>query len=417
LTRPSPRAALVALLLVACGQAKETGPKDHVPAATAPKDSPAAPPAAAPARPGPPVRKDGTIYAETEQMGTRMSINVFVGDGAPADAGAAIEAASAEIERIEQIMSEWRPTSELSQLNDAAGGAMRPLSPELYEVLQRSKEIAELTGGAFDPTFYAVGQLWKFEPGARPPTREAVTAKLPLVDWRQIELDPATRSGRLAKPGMKVGLGAIAKGYAVDRASNLLKERGFPDHIVEGGGDTYVSGTKGDKGWMVGIQRPDGPGSIAAIPARDRAVVTSGDYQRFIDYEGVRYSHIFDPRTGFPVPHDRSLQSVTILAPNATDADAFATAVAVMGETEGLAFARSRPGVDAFLVLPDGSHRLTPDLEKILVWPPNSPHGPSPHGPSGLNSPHGPPALNSPHGPPALNSPHGPPALKMPPPP
>lgn len=370
MTRPSPRAALVALLLLACGQAKETGPKDHVPAATAPKDSPAAP-----ARPGPPVRKDGTVYAETEQMGTRMSINVFVGDRAPADAGAAIEAASAEIERIEQIMSEWRPTSELSQLNDAAGGAMRPLSPELYEVLQRSKEIAELTGGAFDPTFYAVGQLWKFEPGARPPTREAVAARLPLVDWRQIELDPAARTGRLAKPGMKVGLGAIAKGYAVDRASDLLKARGFPNHIVEGGGDTYVSGTKAGAPWKVGIQRPDGPGSIAAIPARDRAVVTSGDYQRFIDYEGVRYSHIFDPRTGFPVPHDRSLRSVTILAANATDADAFATAVAVMGETAGLEFVRSRPGVDAFLVRADGSHAITPDLEKILVWPPTSPHG------------------------------------------
>jgi len=319
------------------------------------------------------VRKDGTIYAETQQMGTRVAINVYVGERPPVEAGAAIEAAFAEIERIEQIMSEWRPSSEISQLNDAAGGPLRPLSPELFTILQRSKEIAEATGGAFDPTFYAVGQLWRFDPGSRPPTREAIRDKLPLVDWRSIELDPATHGGRLAKPGMKIGLGAIAKGYAVDRASAVLRERGFVDHIVEGGGDTYVSGTKAGKTWMVGIQRPEGPGSVAAIPARDRAVVTSGDYQRFLEFEGVRYSHILDPRTGFPVPEDRSMQSITILAPNATDADAYATAVAVMGVDAGLEFIQSRPGLDAALITHGGELRVTPELAKILVYPPDRP--------------------------------------------
>lgn len=340
------------------------------------KAAPEPPPA--PAGPAPPLRKDGTVYAETQQMGTRMAINVHVGDRAPAEAGAAIEAAFAEIERIEQIMSEWRASSELSQLNAGAGGPMRPLSPELFVVLQRSKEIAEETGGAFDPTFYAVGQLWRYDPGSRPPTREAVTEKLPLVDWRSIELDPAARTGRLAKPGMKVGLGAIAKGYAVDRASAVLRERGFHDHIVEGGGDTFVSGTKGGKTWMVGIQRPDGPGSVAAIPARDRAVVTSGDYQRYIEFEGVRYSHILDPRTGFPIPEDRSMQSITILAPNATDGDAYATAVAVMGPEAGFEFIQARPDLDAALITRTGELRVTSELAKILVFPPDKPSGASP---------------------------------------
>ena len=366
--RPSPWAALA--LLLACGQPQEPGPKEPVPKAADPKASPAAIQPSPRDAGGPPVRKDGTIYAETEQMGTRVSINLLVGDHPPAEAGAAIEAAFVEIERIEQIMSEWRPDSELSQLNDDAGGPMRPLSPELFEILQRSKEIAEITGGAFDPTFYAVGQLWKFERGARPPAREAIEAKRPLIDWRSIELDPATRTGRLARTGMKVGLGAIAKGYAVDRASRLLAERGFRDHIVEGGGDTYVSGKKAGKPWMVGIQKPDGPGSTAAIPTSDRAVVTSGDYQRYIEYEGVRYAHIFDPRTGFPVPEERSCQSVTVLAANATDADAFATAVAVMGPDDGMAFIRSHPELDAFLILRDGTHRVSPALQSILVYPP-----------------------------------------------
>lgn len=369
-SRPAPWAALA--LALACGAPQAPGSDQKpVPSAPPPAASPA--PESPPRRPqpgGPPVRKDGTIYAEAEQMGTRVSINVLVGDRSPAEAGAAIEAAFAEIERIEQIMSEWRADSELSQLNAAAGGDMRPLSPELFEVLQRSKEIAEQTGGAFDPTFYAVGQLWRFEPGARPPSRDLIEDKRKLIGWQSIELDPATRSGRLARPGMKVGLGAIAKGYAVDKASQLLRARGFADHIVEGGGDTYVSGLKNGKPWMVGIQKPDGPGSVAAIPTTDRAVVTSGDYQRYIEYEGVRYAHIFDPRTGFPVPQERSSQSVTVLAPSATDADAYATAVAVMGPDDGMAFIRSRPDLDAFLITRDGAHRVSPALEKILVYPP-----------------------------------------------
>jgi thiamine biosynthesis lipoprotein len=306
-------------------------------------------------------------------MGTRFSINLWVGDQSAIAAGQAIEAAYAEVERIEQIMSEWRPTSELSQFNDAAGGAMRPLSPELFEVLQRSKQISEATDGAFDPTFHGVGQLWKFEPGAAPPTREAVAARLPLVDWRAIELDPNTSSGRLAKPGMKVGLGAIAKGYGVDRASQLLKQRGFVHHIVEGGGDTYVAGTKGGAPWKVGIQRPDGPGSLAAIPASDRAIVTSGGYQRFIEVDGKRYAHIIDPRTGWPIDEASSAQSVTVLAPDATDADAYATAISVMGPTRGLAYVEAHPALEAVLVTRTGEMLVSKDLQATLIVPKAAP--------------------------------------------
>jgi thiamine biosynthesis lipoprotein len=324
----------------------------------------------APQRPPPPVRKDGTIYAETEQMGTRVSINVWVGENSPAQAGAAIEAAFAEIERIEQIMSEWRPSSELSQLNDNAGGPARPLSPELFEVLQRSKVIAEATDGAFDPTFHAVGQLWHFEPGARPPAPERIAEKLALVGWQDIELDPNTGVGRLARPGMKIGLGAIAKGYAVDRASQLLLQHGFADHIVEGGGDTYVSGSKGGASWKVGIQRPDRAGSLAAIPATDRAIVTSGGYQRFLEVDGKRYAHILDPRTGWPLDESASAQSVTLVAANATDADAYATAVAVMGPEKGMAFVEAHPELEAVLVTRSGELLVSQDLRPILVLPP-----------------------------------------------
>jgi FAD:protein FMN transferase len=327
-------------------------------------------PAPEPAREAPPVRKDGTIYAEAMQMGTRFSINLWLGDRPASEGGAAIEAALAEIERVEQIASEWRPTSELSQLNADAGGPMRPLSPELFELLQRSKVIAEATGGAFDPSFYGVGQLWKFDPGATPPKPEEISAKLHLVDWRAIELDPNTGQGRLQKPGMKLGLGAIAKGYGVDRAALVLVQRGFNNHIVEGGGDTYVSGTKAGKPWMVGIQRPDRPGSLAAIPSSDRAIVTSGDYQRFFEFQGKRYAHILDPATGWPIPEERSAQSVTVLAKDATDADAYATAVAVMGPEKGMAFVEAHPDLEAVIINRAGEVMVSKDLQPTLVWPP-----------------------------------------------
>jgi thiamine biosynthesis lipoprotein len=373
------KARLAALLLFAC-----TPPATPTPTPTPaePVAEPVAEPA--PVRPDPPVRKDGTIYAEAYQMGTRFSINLWVGEQSPAAAGVAIEAALAEIERIEQIMSEWRPSSELSQFNDAAGGEMRPLSPELFEVLQRSKIVSEATDGAFDPTFHGVGQLWKFEPGSVPPTREAVAAKLPLVDWRAIELDPNTQRGRLARPGMKVGLGAIAKGYGVDRASQVLKQHGFVHHIVEGGGDTYVSGTKAGAQWKVGIQRPDGPGSIAAIPASDRAIVTSGGYQRFLEVDGKRYAHIIDPRTGWPLDESSSAQSITVLAADATDADAYATAVAVMGPEKGLEFVEAHPQLEAVLLTRSGQVLVSRDLAPTLIWPNDAPPapGPAPSAPS-----------------------------------
>lgn len=357
----------------------EAAPAENRPRPSAPAD-PTTPNAAAPKadastepdsnEPAPPVRKDGTIFAESELMGTRVTVNVWLPPGkTAADAGATIQASFDEMARIEAIMSEWQPDSELSRFNRAAGGDPIALSPELTEVLARARQIAEITDGAFDPTFHAVGQLWSFHPGSVPPTREAVAEKLPLVGWRGLEIDPETKRGRLTKAGMMVGLGAIAKGYAADRASALLVERGYPHHVVEAGGDTYARGTKGGKKWMVGIQKPGERGVVAALPSSDESVVTSGNYQRYFEHEGVRYAHILDPRTGWPLPEDASAQSVTLVAPNATDADAFATAVAVMGPDAGMRFVESRPELQAVVIDHDGNLRVSSGLQPRLVYP------------------------------------------------
>ncbi|MBK6921627.1 MAG: FAD:protein FMN transferase [Deltaproteobacteria bacterium] len=333
-----------------------------------------------PRREAPPVRKDGTIFAESALMGTHFSINVWLGsERTPAEAGLAIQAAFDEIARIEHVTSEWMADSELSRFNDAAGGPPMKLSPDLFAVLLRSREISEATDGRFDVTFYGVGQLWKFEPGAKPPADAEIQAKRALVDWRRIELDAGTRSGRLATAGMKVGLGAIAKGYAVDRASALLVARGFADHVVEGGGDTYASGNKGGKPWMVGVQNPHEGGVVGALPSTDIAVVTSGDYERFFEYEGRRYAHILDPTTGYPLESAKSFQSITVVGPNAMDADAFATAVAVMGPEGGMAFIESQPQLEAVLITRDDRVLVSSGLaHRYIPAPPGDARATSP---------------------------------------
>jgi thiamine biosynthesis lipoprotein len=170
---------------------------------------------------------------------------------------------------------------------------------------------------------------------------------------------------------MKVGLGAIAKGYAVDRASALLRGRGFQNHIVEGGGDTFVSGSKGARAWMVGIQRPDGPGTIGALSLENRALVTSGGYQRYFEHDGKRYAHIIDPRTGWPLDEADSAISVSIVADDATDADAYCTAVAVMGPKRGMAFVESQPALEAVIIERSGEISLSSGLrERFVPAPP-----------------------------------------------
>lgn len=373
-------------LLVACPQPNPPGPEAEAverspsPVADARREPPPAPRPSARHDDPPPIRKDGTVYAESELMGTRVSVNVWAGPAEQADAaaaGQAIRDAFAEMVRLEGIMSEWQPDTELSRLSDAAGGEPRRLSPELFEVLQRSREIAEDTSGAFDPTFHGVGQLWSFEPGAEPPSAEAIAAKLSLIGWQHLELEPipgtSTGMGRLARPGMKLGLGAIGKGYAADKASQLLVRRGFPNHVVELGGDTYAAGTKEGRPWMVGIQRPDGPGVVGALPVSDLSVVTSGDYQRFFEYAGKKYAHIIDPKTGWPIPAERSPKSVTLVAKNGTDADAYCTAVAVMGIDAGFDFAEAHPALEVVIITQDDELKVTSGLRDVLVLPPKPP--------------------------------------------
>lgn len=362
--------SLGVLLALACG-ACQSDPATAPGRDAKPDPDPPAQPAADPrsteaASAAPEVAADGTIYAEAELMGTRVSMRVWLDDPArAAAAGEAVREAFAEISRIESIASEWQADSELSQLNAAAGGPPRPISRELLAILERARAVSEDTEGRFDVTFHAVGQLWSFKRGARPPSDEAIAAKLPLVNFRKVELEPERKTVRLAEPGMRVGLGAIAKGYAVDEASKLLERRGFSHHIVEGGGDTYARGSKGGQDWQIGVQHPGRGGAIGALKLHDKAVVTSGNYMRYFEWEGRRYTHILDPQTGWPISAESHPKSVTCVADNATDADAYCTALTIMGKDAAMTFVSERPGLDVIVIDHDDTIAVSAGIADI----------------------------------------------------
>jgi thiamine biosynthesis lipoprotein len=351
------RVVLAVILGVAC---RRDDPPDAVAFEVAPAPAPASETAEAH---DPPVREDGTILGEIVQDDNRITITLYLDQGrTPREAGEAMQGAFNELARIEEELSEWTPGSGLSRLNASAGGPAVRVGPELLAVLLRSREVSEATQGLFDPTFKAVGRLWRFEPGATPPAREEIAAQLAFVGWRKVEIDPAAGTVRLPEKGMMLGLGGIATGFAVDAAAKVLVARGFSNFIIEGTGDTFVSGTKGGAAWKVGIQEPNHRGMIGHIPARDEAITTSGDYERFFEHEGERYAHILDPRTGWPVPRENGLKSVTIVAPDATLADGMATALFVLGPTEGMALIEARPDLGAVMVTDDDEILVSSDL-------------------------------------------------------
>jgi len=283
-------------------------------------------------------------------MGTDVRVSVVVRDADEADTAMAI--AFAPIRMVERRMSTYDPNSELMQVNRTAHRAPVRISPDLARVLAISQAVAEETGGAFDVTCGPIIDLWR-DAGrrGRVPTAAERAEALKRVGHKKLHLGAEAGTVRFEVEGMKVVLGAVAKGYAVDCAVRALRERGYGDALVEAGGDLMATGSApGGRPWRLGVQDPrveDREMFIATLDVRDRAVVTSGNYRRFTEIAGVRYSHIVDPRTGLPVD---ALASVTVIAPDATHADALATAVSVLGLEAGMRLIEARPDTECLLV-------------------------------------------------------------------
>ncbi len=297
-------------------------------------------------------------YQDTQAiMGTRVHAELWSDDAAAGER--LLGAVMAEMERIDQTYSPYIDTSDLSRLNRKAAKGWVQVSPELLDLLERSRRMSELTGGAFDVTYASVGRYYDYRKGVHPGDAQIEKA-LKDIDYRYVELDPDGRRVRYAHPGVYVDLGGIAKGFAVDRCIDILRRAGVTQASVSAGGDSYILGDRRGEPWTVGIRDPrNAKGVTAVLPLMDTAVSTSGDYERFFVEDGVRYHHILDPATGRSA---KGAWSVTILGPDTTFTDALSTSVFVLGPEKGLALIDRLPGVDAIIVDAEGRMRYSRDL-------------------------------------------------------
>lgn len=285
-------------------------------------------------------------------MGSRFEITVVAENALDGDKH--IADAIAEIERIESLISSWDPNSETSKVNEAAGKSPVGVSQELFELIERSLKISKLTDGAFDISYASMDRIWKFDGSMTTmPSKEAIQQSVARVGFQNIILNEQHTSVFLRLPGMKIGFGAIGKGYAADKAKELLIKKGVPSGIINAAGDMNTWGKQPDgTAWKVALTNPmDKNKGFGMLPVTNKAVVTSGNYEKQVVFNGVKYSHIIDPRSGYP---STGILSVTVFAPNAELADALATSVFVMGRETGLDRIDQLPQVDCIIIAEDG---------------------------------------------------------------
>jgi len=277
--------------------------------------------------------------------------------------------ALAEVQRLERLMTTWRDDSEISKINAAAGKEAIAVGPESFAVIEKSMWIGAHSEGVFDITFDAMHGIWQFDEGAEPkiPAREAIESARKLIDYRKIEIDRDARTVKLAKEGMRMNLGGIAKGYAVDAAANVLRKEGVESFFVQAGGDLFVQGRKPDGSrYRVGVRDPRGKNTtdfFAMIEVEDHAFSTAGDYERAFVKGGKRYHHIIDPRTGYPATASRS---VTVWAKDAFMADAIDDAVFILGPEKGLKLVDSIDDCGAVIVDRDNKVWISKRLEGLV---------------------------------------------------
>jgi len=282
-------------------------------------------------------------------MGTELKLTAWTPDEKLAQA--TFDEVFGEFDRLDRMMSVWKDGSDVLRLNAAAGDHPVPVSAETFEVLTIARDVSVATEGRFDVTFGALTDVWKFDQDQDEsiPSAEQIRARLPLIDYRALELNQAAVTAFLTRKGMRVHLGGIGKGYAVDRAVGIFHARGLTNFMIQAGGDLYAGGRRGDRPWKLGIadpRAPDGP-SFASVELSDSTFSTSGDYERFFIKDGVRYHHILDLQTGQPA---RGCRSVTLLTGRAVIADALAKGVFILGPQKGMALIERLPDVEGVIV-------------------------------------------------------------------
>jgi len=289
------------------------------------------------------------VYTRTTKlMGSRYDISVVAGNRE--EGNRYIDMAVQEIKRIEKMISSWDPSSETSEINRNAGIKPVKVSKELFDLIKRSLLISQITDGAFDISYASMDRIWKFDGSmTRMPDSATVKKSVEKVGYRHIILDEKNQTVFLERKGMKIGFGAIGKGYSADKAKALLISKGVKAGIINASGDMNTWGTKPDGSpWTIAITNPmDKKKAFGIFELRENAVVTSGNYEKYVVFNGIRYTHIINPKTGYPA---HGLLSVTVFAPKAELADALATAVFVMGKDKGIKLIDQIPATECLIV-------------------------------------------------------------------
>ena len=282
-------------------------------------------------------------------MGTEVTVSLWHEDDVRA--AQLIDAVFDEAARIDALMSTYKESSEISEVNRDAADAAVETGSELFQVVRRALEIGELTRGAFDITYESVGQHYDFREGKRPDA-DTVASEKQFIDFRLVQLDPVASTIRFLEPGVRINLGGIAKGYVVERGVDVLRRAGVSHASVTAGGDTRLLGDRRGRPFVIGIRDPRQDGEVAIrVPLENEAISTSGDYERYFEEDGVRYHHIIQPTTGEPAA---GVHSATVVGPDAVMTDALSTSVFVMGVDLGLRLIAGLPDYESIVIDADG---------------------------------------------------------------
>jgi len=294
-------------------------------------------------------------------MGSRFDITVVANDSIRANKY--IDTAVAEISRIEKLISSWDDNSQTSEINRNAGVKPVKVDKELFDLIERAISISKLTDGAFDISYASMDRIWKFDGSmTKMPSKEEIIASVENVGYQNIVLDKKNSTIFLKLKGMKIGFGAIGKGYSADKAKTLLISKGITSGIINASGDmnTWGKQPNGNE-WKVAITNPMDKNKVfALLPITNGAVVTSGNYEKYVNFNGKRYTHIIDPRTGYP---STGIISVTVFAPKAELADALATSVFVMGKEAGLDRINQLPKIECIIIDDKGNITKSKNIE------------------------------------------------------
>lgn len=295
-------------------------------------------------------------------MGNTFEFTVVADD--ETIAGNSFTRAVEEVRRIEALFTTFNDNSYTNQVNAKAGIEPVKVDPEVFQLVERSIRISQLTGGAFDISYGSIDKrLWNFDREMTSlPDPEKARAMVKLIDYRNIILDKNEHSIFLAQPGMRIGFGGIGKGYAADRAAVILQECGIGSGLVNASGDIKAWGHQADGDqWKIGISHPDEPAvAFSYLSLNDNAIATSGNYEKFAWINGRKYSHTINPKTGLPVT---GIKSVTVVAPSAELADAMATPVTIMGVKAGLHLIDQLPGFACIIIDDDNTIYSTKNIQ------------------------------------------------------